>query len=187
MERRELLKMIAVLTGTAVIGGNFLLSGCSSPDATASFNWTENDMAFLDEIGETILPATATPGAKAAQVSKVMKSVVTDCYTKADQAVFGEATKKIDEASKKKFSQSFLETTPAQREELLKELDKEAKDYEKNKKKEDPSHYFTMVKQLTLLGYFTSEIGCKQARRYEPVPGKYDGCVPYTKGQKALA
>ena len=78
-----------------------------------------------------------------------------------------------------------MDITPAQREELVKEIDKEAKEHEKNKKKEDASHYFTMVKQLTLLGYFTSEIGCKQARRYEPVPGKYDGAYPYKKGDKA--
>jgi hypothetical protein len=185
MERRELLKMIAVLTGTAFIGGDFLLSGCGTADQTASFNWSDNDLAFLDEVGETILPTTATPGAKAAQVSKVMKAVVTDCYTPQDQKIFTEATKKIDEASKKKFSKSFMELTPAQREELLKEINREAKDYEKTRKPEDASHYFTMVKQLTLLGYFTSEIGCKQARRYELAPGKYEGCVPYTKGEKA--
>jgi hypothetical protein len=185
MERRELLKMIAVLTGTAFIGGDFLLSGCGTADQTASFSWSDKDLAFLDEVGETILPATATPGAKEAQVSKVMKAVVTDCYTPEDQKVFAEATKKIDEASNKKFNKSFMNITPAQREELIKEIDKEAKEHEKNKKKEDASHYFTMVKQLTLLGYFTSEIGCRQARRYEPVPGKYEGCVPYTKGDKA--
>lgn len=187
MERRELLKMIAVLTGTAFIGGDLLLSGCNSPDATASFSWSANDLAFLDEVGETILPTTKTPGAKAAEVSKVMKAIVTDCYSERDQKIFSEATGKINEASQKKFSKSFLDLAPAQRDELLKEIDKEAKDYQKARKEGEPDHYFTMVKQLTLLGYFTSEIGCKQARRYEPVPGKFEGCVPYTKGEKAWA
>ncbi len=74
-----------------------------------------------------------------------------------------------------------------QREELLKEIDNEARDYQKTKKAEDPNHYFTMVKQLTLLGYFTSEIGATQAQRYIPVPGRYDGCVPYTKGDKSMS
>jgi hypothetical protein len=48
-------------------------------------------------------------------------------------------------------------------------------------------HYFRMMKELALLGYFTSEIGHKQARRYEPVPGRFEGCIPYKKGDKAYA
>ena len=55
------------------------------------------------------------------------------------------------------------------------------------KKKEDPAHYFRMMKELTILGYFTSEIGATQALRYVAVPGRYEGCVPYTKGEKAWA
>jgi hypothetical protein len=44
-----------------------------------------------------------------------------------------------------------------------------------------------MLKELTLLGFFTSEVGATQALRYLPVPGKYDGNVPYKKGDKAWA
>jgi hypothetical protein len=185
MDRRELLKMIAVLTGTAFIGGESLLTGCKSAD-TAVFSWSEKDLTFLNEVGETILPATATPGAKAADVSKTMKAIVTDCYDEKSQAVFFEGIKKLDDASKKKFNATFMEATPAQREELLKELDAEAKAYQKNKKPEDTDHYFTMIKQLVLLGYFSSEIGMKQAQRYVPIPQRYDGCIPYKKGDKAI-
>ena len=52
---------------------------------------------------------------------------------------------------------------------------------------DNPTHYFRMVKELSMLGYFTSEIGCKQAQRYVESPGRYDPCVPYTPGQKAWA
>jgi hypothetical protein len=58
---------------------------------------------------------------------------------------------------------------------------------QKIKKPEDDNHYFRMMKELTLLGYFTSEIGSTQARRYVPVPGRYEGCIPYKKGDKAFA
>ena len=44
-----------------------------------------------------------------------------------------------------------------------------------------------MMKELTLLGYFTSEIGCTQAQRYAETPGRYDPCVPYKAGDKAWA
>ena len=97
-----------------------------------------------------------------------------------------------------------------QRKELLIALDKEAKDYqskvsdfnnkENQKEKEEIAkgntnykkqrmspHYFSLMKQLTLLGFFTSEVGATKALRYVPVPGRYEGCVPYKKGDKAFA
>jgi hypothetical protein len=66
-------------------------------------------------------------------------------------------------------------------------LDKEQKAYSKTKKEKEPNHYFKMVKELTLLGYFTSEVGCTKALRYLPVPGKFIGDYPYKKGDKAWA
>jgi hypothetical protein len=74
-----------------------------------------------------------------------------------------------------------------QRKALLTEIDTEAKKYMAEKTDEDPKHYFRMMKELTLLGYFTSEIGATQALRYVAVPGKYEGCVPYKKGDRAWA
>jgi hypothetical protein len=95
---------------------------------------------------------------------------------------------KLNEASRKKFNgNGFMKITPEQRKELLTELDKEQKDYAKSKKKEDEPHYFTQMKQLTLLGFFTSEPGATKALRYVAVPGRFDACVPYKKGDKAWA
>ena len=70
---------------------------------------------------------------------------------------------------------------------MIVDLDAEAKKYQETKTSEQPSHYFTMIKQLTLWGYFSSEIGATQALRYVAIPGKYEGCVPYKKGDKAWA
>lgn len=176
--------MIAVLTGTAFIGGELLLSGCTSAGADAT-GFTEANLNFLDEVGETILPATATPGAKAAHVSRFMQTIVTDCYNPAARSVFLDGIKKIDEASNKKYNQPFLSITSIQREELLTETDREARDWQQTKKGQEADHYFTMMKQLTLLGYFTSEIGCKQAQRYVPVPGRYEGNIDYHPGDRA--
>jgi hypothetical protein len=50
-----------------------------------------------------------------------------------------------------------------------------------------PPHYFRMMKELALLGYFTSEIGCTQAQRYEETPGKWEPCIPYKAGELAWA
>jgi hypothetical protein len=186
MNRREALSSVALLLGGTIIGSQAFLSGCkSSTDAGTSFSAT--DISFLDEVAETILPATGTPGAKAAKVGEFMTVIVKDCYEEADQKIFMEGMKKLDEASKKKNSKTFMESSPEQRHDLLVDLDKEAKEYQKAKKKEDPNHYFRMMKELTLWGYFTSEVGAKQALRYVAVPGKFEGCIDYKKGDKAWA
>jgi hypothetical protein len=116
-----------------------------------------------------------------------MTVMVNDCYDEKDQKIFKEGMNKLNAASDKKFSNGFMEISPAQRTELLTEIDKEQTAYTKSKKKEDDNHYFRMLKELTLIGYFTSEVGATQALRYLPVPGRYDGNVPYKKGDKAWA
>jgi hypothetical protein len=53
-----------------------------------------------------------------------------------------------------------------------------------NKLKSDPEHYFSLMKELTIIGYFSFEIGCTKALRYVEAPGAYQGEVPYKKGDK---
>ena len=186
MDRRELLKMVALLTG-----GN---------------------IALLDEIAETIIPATATPGAKAAKVAEFMKVMVTDCYTANQQTAFTNGISALEEACKKLHSKSFMDCTPQQRHDFLVSLEKEGKTFNTKRDEEEkpkreamkeansklpwkeqqefegtPSHYYTMMKQLTLLGFFTSKTGMTETLRHLPVPGKYDGAFPYAKGDKAWA
>ena len=205
MDRRELLKMIALATGSAVIGGEFFLSGCTSGTKTEA-GFSPANISLLDEVGETILPATSTPGAKAAQVGQFMKMYVTECYSQAEQDQFGKGIVALQETCQKKFSKSFMDCTPEQRSELLTGLEQEAKKYnseqiEKDKptyedlKKKNqwdkfvasPVHYYTMMKQLTLLGFFTSKEGATQAMRHVAVPGHYDGALAYKKGDKAYS
>jgi hypothetical protein len=185
MNRREALSRVAIIMGGTVLGAEAFLSGCKTN--TKGITLSQDDIAFLDEVAETIIPTTTSPGAKAAKVGDFMKVMVNDCYEEKDQAIFVDGIKKLDEASKKLNSKTFMESTPEQRKTLLESLDKEAKEYQKTAKPEDPKHYFTMMKQLTLSGYFTSEIGATKALRYVAVPGKFVGSYPYKKGDKAWA
>ena len=189
MNRREALNRVALLLGGTIVGGTVFLEGCKTADKKMAVGLplTKEQIAFLDEVAETIIPKTDTPGAKDAQVGQFMQTMVTDCYDEKDQKIFLEGITKIDEASDKKFQKDFLTITPDQRKELLTAIDKEAKDYVKTKKKEDPNHYFSLMKQLTLLGFFSSEPGATKALRYIAIPGKYEGCIPYKKGDKAWA
>jgi hypothetical protein len=191
MNRRDALTRVGLLLGGTIVGAEMFLSGCTnSPEKTigaAGTNFSNDDIAFLDEIAETILPKTDTPGAKDAKVGEFMTRIVRDCYTQDEQKTFLDGMKKLDDASKQQNGRPFLESTPGQRHDLLVTLDKEQKTYSTSKKEADPVHYFRMMKELTLWGYFTSEPGATKALRYVAVPGKYEGCVDYKKGDKAWA
>jgi hypothetical protein len=203
MDRRKLLKSIALLTGGVVIGGELFLSGCKNP--ASNFSFSAADLAMLDEAGETILPTTAdSPGAKATGIGKFMQTMVSDCYTAQQQIAFKEGMNSLQAACQKMHSKGFMECDAKQRHDFLVSLEKEAKTFneakdakEKTEKEaaqkagkpfeEAPPHYYTMLKQLTLMGYFTSEIGMTKALRHVPVPGKFDGNFAYKKGDKAFA
>ena len=202
MNRRDALGRVALIMGGTIIGADYFLTGCSSPSQEKEAKTKEKSpptakevkpilnqqqVAYLNEVGDTILPTTSSPGAKAADVGGFMAVMVRDCYAPADQQIFLKGLTQLEEASKKKNSKGFLESDAAQRTALLTALDAEQKNYAKTKTPEAPNHYFRMIKELTLLGYFTSEVGSTKALRYSPVPGKYEGCVPYKKGDKAWA
>jgi len=206
MNRRDAIGRVALIMGGAVIGADFFLSGCKPKGAAGVDDlFTPENTGYLNEIADTILPTTSSPGAKAANVGGFMAVMVRDCYTPADQKTFLEGTTKLNDAAKTKFGSAFMSLNPQQRTDLLVALDKEQKDYTTKRNKdlgddamkhkgdanykapEIPNHYFRMMKELTLLGYFTSEIGATKALRYVAIPGRYDGCIPYKKGDKAWA
>ena len=194
INRREAIRRVsALLGGAAFVGGRGLLSACeraSFPLEEATLGeFTADNIAFLDEIAETILPATKTPGAKAAKTGAFMALMVTDCYSPVEQKIFHEGMRKVDDATRKANNVSFMEATPLQRSAVLKMLDHEQKRVMDAREAavDQPAHYFRMMKELALLGYFTSEVGCTQAMRYIESPGRFDPCIPYTPGEPAWA
>ena len=183
MNRRQAVIRIALLMGGAFVGSQVLLGGQSVPEKKAR-GFTDEDRALLDEIGETIIPATEIPGAKAAGIGAFMALMVTDCYDEAHHAAFLEGLATVNEASRRKFGKSFIDSAPAERTELANDLDAEQRAHG-DKGKDQPPHFFRMMKQLTVLGYYSSVIGCTQALRYIEVPGSFNGSYPYKKGDKA--
>lgn len=185
MNRREALSSVALLLGGSIIGADMFLSGCKNP-ATDAVAFTPEDITLLDEIAETILPKTNTPGAKEAKVGAFMTVIVRDCYKPEEAKVFIAGLKKLEEESKKKHNKGFLESSAEERKALLTALDAEQKAFQEKKKPEELPHYFRMMKELTIWGFFTSEVGATKVLRYVPVPGKYE-TIDYKKGDRAWA
>ncbi|MBN1236873.1 MAG: gluconate 2-dehydrogenase subunit 3 family protein [Gammaproteobacteria bacterium] len=198
MTRREAIERVSLLLGgAALVGQSALLAGCASPAGPRAAElsagngarelFTAEDVALLDEVADTILPDTATPGAKAAGVGPFIAVMVTDAYDPGEQRVFMAGLRTLDAQCRKMHGTSFMAATPAQRLALLERLDAEQVEQSRARAADEPPHYFRMIKELALLGYFTSEIGYTQAMRYLEAPGRFDPCVPYAPGDKAWA
>lgn len=201
IDRREAIRRVsALLGGVALVSESALLAGCRpdrTPGGQAGVHFSTDDIAFLDEVADTILPETSTPGAKAAKVGAFMAVMVVDTYEPDNQQVFRDGMKQLDDACQTMNGTAFMKATPDQRLALLERLDQEQKAYMDKRaaartangadQQETPPHYFRLMKELTLLGYFTSEIGYTKAMRYAESPGRYDPCLPYAAGETIWA
>jgi hypothetical protein len=191
IDRREAIcRVSALLGGVALVGQSALWASCTDRHtirAAGVGSFTPSDIVFLDEVADTILPDTKTPGAKAAAVGAFMALMVTDCYEEPDQRIFRQGMSQLDQVSHQMSGKSFISAPPDARLAVLTSLDREQKRYTDAKQPDQPNHYFRMMKELALLGYFTSEIGCTRAQRYVESPGRYDPCVPYEPGSSAWA
>lgn len=180
ISRRDAISRIAALLGGTVVGMEFLLNGARLEGKPPGAPFSAAELALMDEIGDTIIPATDTPGAKAAKIGEFMALIVTECYEPEDEATFRSGLLEIDAASVDHFGKGFMDSTPAERTALLNQLDKAER---ASRASSRPTGYFGLMKQLTVLGYFTSEIGCTQALRFVESPGFFIGCAPYEQGQ----
>lgn len=181
IDRREALKKTALLMGAAVSASALtgILQGCkATPELiyTPVF-FTPDQARIVTEVAEIIIPKTDTPGAKDAGVPGFIDTMLKDCYKKEDQDRFIAGLTAFDEEAKKAYGDSFIYCKPEQQVEHVKKIHEAAlKEMKENKEAKRP--FILMAKELTLLGFFTSEPGATQVLQYVAVPGSYKGCVP---------
>jgi hypothetical protein len=177
MNRREAVKTTGVLLSGMLITST-TLSACARDTRKAGLGVLDaGDQALMEEIADTLLPTTASsPGAKAAGVGPVINLLLTDCREPADQKRVVDGLKQFRDT----VGDHFASMSQANRENWLRRIDAEAKSA-------GPSHYFPLMRELSLQAYFSSEIGMTKALRYIMTPGKWVGCVPLQPGQPAWA
>lgn len=180
MNRRDALKSVAALLGAAVVGSSRFLDGQVNADAGGiARRFTKADLALLDEVGETILPATPdSPGAKAARIGAFMRDIVSTTYNEEERADFFAGIEALDALSRDRFGGGFMQLDPEERLELLLLLELERR---------GDAPYYRMMKELTIWGYFSSEVGATQALRHLPVPGRWEPCIEVSPDAKAWA
>ncbi|MBB2145607.1 gluconate 2-dehydrogenase subunit 3 family protein [Pedobacter sp. LMG 31464] len=190
-----------------------LFDSCNEPGKNSANLFTADQEKLITEIADIIIPTTAkSPGAKAANVGPFITMMVKDCYPEDAQKAFVKGLEDIETRSKKDFGKSFFEISVKEREQLIikvkdetvaaqktekEELEKAGKSDKTDEKQTSPVKaapmkdekktkpmFFAIARDLTLLGFFTSEIGATKAYEYVEIPGRYDGNMTMKPGQR---
>lgn len=190
MNRRDSLKGLGLLVGgnllPSVALADFLQTAASIKSGASQWKprlLSKQQAALLQELVEVIIPKTDTPGAKEALTHVFIDLYVKDCYPQAQQEIFLKGLDNLDAISQKQLRQPFLKLSPDERLSLLKQMEKESWD----KGEAVEQSFIRMLKNLTLMGFFSSQPGATQAATYARSPGPFEGCIELKPGQKADA
>jgi Gluconate 2-dehydrogenase subunit 3 len=175
--------MIVAATGCAFSANDALWA---ADDPQLPLPYTDSEVDLLNDVADTILPRTDTPGARDAAVGQVIARYSAACYPPEHIALLKSGIADIEAQMQALQGKPFRQASGAAKISLLVSIDRQAKEHAHRADAtpgDQSPHYFTLMKQLTLFGFFTSEPGATRVARYRPVPGKYQGCIPYVKGQ----
>jgi hypothetical protein len=185
VNRREILKIAAVMLGAGLSGSlsQNVLAGLVPTSKPLGKPFTAKTRKHVAILAEMIIPKTDTPGAIEAGAPAFIEMMVSDWFNDGEQKIFFAGLASLDDYCKTNFSKEFVACDEAQRTLALKDSEKSALTYKGNapavdisQKYVDPdTPFFSKLKELTVLGYFTSEIGSKQVLSYNPMPMTYDG------------
>jgi hypothetical protein len=180
MDRRHLLKgmgAIALYSSFPSVLTQFLSSCNSNSVKQRAGYFSVDEFSLIENITDIMLPKTSTPGALDVQVPYFIELVVKDCMSKEDQQLIKDGLQQMNKEANGK----FLSLSAAEKSVTIKKTDEAAFKEDKSKA------WYRIVKKLALIGYFTSQEGMTKALNYVKVPGDYQACIPYKKGDKGMA
>lgn len=183
IDRREALRRTALIMGGALSAPSILgvLNGCT---AQPELNWqpsffTEDQATLVMEVAEGIIPQTATAGAKQVGVPQFIEEIVNTRYKAKEQQEFMDGLAAFDQECFEKHGDKYVDLDPEVRLSVLNEKNSEIKNGPRYGKKPGKT-FFWRMKELTLLGYFTSEVGATQVLQHKMIPVEYKGCITLT-------
>lgn len=174
ISRREAIRRTALLMGVALspawLDGIAAAQASRGPTPAAGQNLDARQMAAVSAIAERLLPRTDTPGARDVGVPAFIDLMVGGYFTDAERGTFFGGLADLEALSQRKQRKSFTELDARAQDELLKEVAAAAQGKEKT--------FFHVIKDLTVIGYFTAEEVGKKVTHWEPIPGRFEACVP---------
>jgi glucoside 3-dehydrogenase (cytochrome c) hitch-hiker subunit len=204
MKRRDFLECVALLVGgvTASQAGFALTSEQQVYLATAPnfidkgvSLFSEEQRFIVAEMAEQIMPETDTPGAKQAGVPKFIELMVTEWLNDEERKIFMKGLEALPSIAENRYGKGLKSLNEQQVLEILEALEEDASG--------DPwfslanlsgafgdeykSPFICQLKELTIYGFFTSEVGSKKVLRYNPMPMKFEGDIPLVPNESAWA
>lgn len=176
IDRKEAIKRAGLLLGGVVFAPNILgvLNGCTAtPGDWTPTLFSDDQARIVTALADVILPADETPSASDVGVPEFIETMVSEVYTEEQRREFLEGLSQFGDDYRAEIQAEYFDGS---------DTDKYDFTYHQNRLavEEEPgsSPFILTFKELTILGYFTSEAGATEVLRYEAVPGVYEGCIP---------
>jgi gluconate 2-dehydrogenase gamma chain len=189
MDRRELIQRVAALMGGAISSSAIagVLAGCTATpvdaDGKQSF-LTADEMRTVAAMADQIIPKTDTPGAVDVGVPAFIDRMLAGYYQDKERAIIRTGLGAVSTDGAELAGKHFADLTSEQQVTLMTEYDRLA--YSPRPAGSDP-HFFRMIKELTIIGFCTSEAGATKLMNYNQTPGPYRGDVPLSEVGKVSA
>lgn len=184
ISRREILQRVAYMMGGAISAPAILgvLQGCAASSKASSkpLFLTTHQVDTVAEIAEIMIPRTDTPGAKDVGVPAFIDLMLKQTYEEEDRVRFVTGLNEFEARAEREYQRPFLKLDAATRAALVQRVHDETLAEERTRRPTPRVRrpFILLTKELTLLGFFTSEVGVRQILQYDAVPGAYHGCVP---------
>lgn len=195
IKRRDALKLLSALAISSAIPGELWALGRTIHAQVAAGSklrtLNPHQDATVALIADMIIPTTETPGAKAARVDEFIDLILTDWSDDDERQLFLRGLADLDQHSRSLHGNDFVDCSNKQQVDLITEMDNQlAADWKtvdrlSRRDPEPPRTFFYLMKHLTLVGYYTSDIGAQQELQYEIIPTQHGGCIPVDDSGKA--
>jgi hypothetical protein len=190
VNRRELLAQLALVTGSALASpfAQAALKGARLHERPAASVLSQPQQQMVEQLAELIIPRTDTAGAIDAGVPTFIDQIVTVWYTPTERRIFLDGLTDLDAYCTKSWGKSFSACDSQQQVQALTSAEQSSASYQqkaaagiRGAAPDESSPFFYKLKMLTVLGYYTSELGSQQELSYNPVPGRYEGDIDFDK------
>lgn len=191
MQRRELLRLSVTLLGAAASASvsRALLADCGQATSSEAAAFPGSQRASVELLADMIIPPTDTPGAVTAGVPDFIETIVREWYTDTERDIFLQGLDALDTYTGQVEGKPFCEASESTRLAALRDQEKLATQYQgppprmmiARPKDDENAPFFTKLKELVVLGYYTSEVGATQELKFLPMPGIFNGDFEFSK------
>jgi hypothetical protein len=190
MERREALRMMGAASVFSLLSSDPFIAtlhaqlAANKSGTLRTLSPAQNEIVLA--MGDVMIPATGTPGARAATVNEFVDLILTDWATEEERKIFLEGLAEADRKSNALFGHGYAAATPNEQAAIVQIFDEELA---ATRNEELPKQvrsweltllhpFFAQMRRLVFVGYYTSSIGQDQELKVEIIPGALHGCVP---------